>query len=63
MTTQLRLVAAKIPVELYEQLDQFWHDNRLPSRSLALRLAIELLVQGRAPSQRRIKQAKEDPRP
>lgn len=43
-TDLLQLVHVKLPPDLYDKLESYWHDRRLPSRSAAIRLAIELLV-------------------
>lgn len=43
-TDLLQLVHVKLPADLYDKLETYWHDRRLPSRSEAIRQAIELLV-------------------
>jgi metal-responsive CopG/Arc/MetJ family transcriptional regulator len=45
MPTDLRFAAAKIPLELSQQLDRYWHRHQLPSRSTAIRRAIEWLIE------------------
>lgn len=45
MADELIMVAAKIPAKLYERLDRYWHAKRLPTRSAAIREAIERLVE------------------
>ena len=45
MTSDLRLAGAKIPADLYQRLDAYWHRHQLPSRSVAIRRAIEWLIE------------------
>ena len=52
MPTELRLASAKIPVKLYQRLDRYWHDKRLPSRSVAIRQAIEEMLDRDAEARR-----------
>jgi metal-responsive CopG/Arc/MetJ family transcriptional regulator len=40
----LQLVHVKLPADLYDRLESYWHDKRLPSRSEAIRQAIEEMV-------------------
>lgn len=40
----LQLVHVKLPASLYHRLESYWHDLRLPSRSVAIRKAIERML-------------------
>jgi metal-responsive CopG/Arc/MetJ family transcriptional regulator len=43
--TDPRYIGAKIPAELYDRLDRYWHQHRLPSRSYAIVRALEWLIE------------------
>lgn len=41
----MRHISAKIPDDLYNRLDKYWHRHRLSSRSVAIVRALEWLIE------------------